>query len=127
MAQQGCSVQVAQEEASDVTHPGSLSPTPDDLLSAMAASRCLGISPATLYDWLAQSDGGTLLVRGSPVTVAYFQGGPRGQGRIKLERREVERIKELMRVTPRPVRDRRPPVPQHHFPGIVVPLGRPKD
>jgi len=85
------------------------------------------MSTASLYDWLAQSDAGTLVIRGRPVTIDYYQGGPRGQGRIKLEGQEVERIRELMRVLPHPVQGRRPPTKRHHYPGIHVELGDPGD
>jgi hypothetical protein len=67
------------------------------------------------------------MIRGRPVTVDYFQGGRKGQGRIKIEPKEVERIKELMRVRPRPVRQRRPPKRRKDFPGITVELGDPDD
>ena len=67
----------------------------DDLLSANEAARRLGITTATLYDWLAQSDVGTLIIRGQPVTINYFQGGAKGQGRIKLEVGEIERLEEF--------------------------------
>jgi len=99
----------------------------NDLLTTQNAAQRLGISRAGLYDWLAQSDAGTLVIRGQPVTIEYFQGGPRGQGRIKIEAREVERLKELMRVRPRPVRQRRPPTRRQHYPGITVELGDPGD
>ncbi len=98
----------------------------NDLLSAQEAARRLGISTAGLYDWLAQSNAGALVIRGQPVAIDYFQGGPRGQGRIKIEADEVERIKELMRVRPGPARQRRPPTSRKQlYPGIAVPLGRP--
>ena len=80
-----------------------------------------------MYQWLADSDAGTLVIRGQPVTIDYFQGGRNGQGRIKIEACEVERIKELMRVRPRPARQRRPPTRRHHYPGITVELGYPDD
>jgi hypothetical protein len=84
----------------------------NDLLSTTKAARRLGISRASLYDWLAQSDGGTFVLRGRPVTIDYFQGGAKGQGRIKIEANEIERLKELMRVRPQPARRRRPPTPR---------------
>ncbi len=87
----------------------------------------LGISTASLYDWLAQSDAGTLVIRGEPVTIDYFQGGAKGQGRIRIEAQEVQRLKEAMRVRPRPVRHRRLPTRTHHYPGITVELGDPGD
>jgi hypothetical protein len=99
----------------------------NELHSAKEAAHRLGISKATLYAWLGQSDAGTLVIRGQPVTVHYFQGGRRGQGRIRIEPDEIERLKELMRVRPRPVRQRRPPTQQHHYPGITVELGNAGD
>ena len=95
----------------------------DGLLTSEEAARRLGISRTTLYDWLAQSDAGSLMIRGQPVTIDYFQGGRRGQGRINLEAREVQRLVELMRVRPRPDRSRRPPTRRQHYPGITVELG----
>ena len=98
----------------------------NDLRSAPEAARRLGISTAGLYDWLAQSNAGALVIRGQPATIDYFQGGPRGQGRIKIKADEVERIKKLMRVRPGPARQRRPPTSRkQQYPGITVPLGRP--
>ena len=73
-----------------------------------------------MYQWLADSDTGTLVIRGQPVTIDYLQGGPKGQGRIKIEAREVERLKELMRVRPRPPWQRRPPTKLHHYPRLPV-------
>ena len=72
-----------------------------ELLSTSDAAQRLGISTATTYQWLADSDAGTLVILGQPVPVDYFQGGPRGQGRIKIEAHEVERLKQLMRVRAR--------------------------
>jgi hypothetical protein len=96
-----------------------------ELLTTRAAAGELGLSVASLYDWLGQSDRGLLVIRGHPVTIEYFQGGPQGQGRIRIEAAEVERIRELMRVRPQHARPIRRPVPRHTFPGITVPLGRP--
>ena len=94
-----------------------------DLLSAKEAARRLGISVGSLYDWLLQSDHGTFVIRGQQTTIDYLQGGPRGQGRIKITADEVERIKEKMRVRPlRPSQRSRPP---DRFPGITVMLGYP--
>jgi hypothetical protein len=59
------------------------------------------------------------------VTINYLQGGPQGQGRIKIEAGEVERLKELMRVRPQAPPPRRLPVRRDAYPGITVPLGRP--
>lgn len=97
----------------------------DELLTARQAARRLGVAAASLYDWLARSDRGMLVIRGAPVTIDYLQGGPRGQGRIKIEAGEVERIKDLMRVRPRRLAAPRPPARRDVFPGITVKLGRP--
>ena len=97
----------------------------DELLSTIEAARCLGVSRATLYTWLGESDNGCFLLRGQPVTIQYFQTGARGQGRIKIEAQEVERLRDLMRVQPRSQTVRRPAIRQNQFPEIVVKLGRP--
>lgn len=97
----------------------------DQLLSTKEAAQRLGISVLTLYGWLGLSDVGQLQIRGQQVTIRYFQTGPRGQGRIRIECGEVERIKELMRVCPQHVMPRRRPIRRDQFPGITVPLGRP--
>jgi transposase len=97
----------------------------DELLSTREAARRLGISRASLYDWLAQSNAGSLLIRGRPATIDYLQGGRNGQGRIKVEAKEVERLRELMRVRPSPAPPRRPVVRPQLYPGITVKLGRP--
>ena len=96
-----------------------------ELLTAREAARRLGIATASLYDWLAQSDVGALAIRGQAVTVEYFQGGAKGQGRIRIEAREVERLRDLMRVRPHAPVERRPPPPLHRYPGINAKLGRP--
>lgn len=96
-----------------------------ELLTPRAAACRLAISTTTLYDWLGQSDRGLLVIRGQPVTVEYFQGGPQGQGRIRIEAAEVDRIRELMRVRPQHAKPVRRPVPRQTFPGITVPLGHP--
>jgi hypothetical protein len=97
----------------------------NELMSASEAARRLGIRPATLYDWLGKSRYGLLEIRGQLVVIAYFQGGPKGQGRIQIPSSEVERLRELMRVPQMLSVPRRPPVPMSSFPGITVPLGRP--
>ena len=97
------------------------------LLSPKQASEHLGIAVATLYDWLGQSDWGVLQIRGQPATIGYYQGGPRGQGRIRIDELEVERIRELMRVIPQAPHKANSPLVRDRFPGIKVPLGRPKD
>ena len=94
-----------------------------DLLSAAEAARRLGISRETLYQWLADSNAGTLVIRGQSVTIDYFQSGRRGQGRIQIDADEVERIIELMRVRPCVQRRRKPPTQRRHYPGIYVELG----
>jgi hypothetical protein len=96
-----------------------------DLLSAAEAARRLGIAGTSVYDWLRRSNTGELVIRGQPVTIDYFQGGAQGQGRIKIEAAEVQRLKDLMRVHPHPIQRRLPPVRQPDFPGITVKLGRP--
>jgi hypothetical protein len=95
-------------------------------LSAREAARRLGISVTTLYDWFGQSDRGLLVIRGQRVTVDYSQGGPKGEGRILIEPAEVKRLKDLMRVRPQFIIPRRPLVRCETYPGIVVPLGRPR-
>jgi hypothetical protein len=95
------------------------------LLCARQAARRLGITVKTLYDWLDQSDHGLLIIRGQGVTIRYFQGGPKGRGRIKLEADEVARIRDLMQVRSQPVFARRPSIRMDSFPGITVELGRP--
>jgi hypothetical protein len=95
------------------------------LLSAKQAAERFGISVPTMYDWLSRSDYGFLIIRGQKVTIRYFQGGCKGEGRIRIETAEVERIIELMRVMPQQIVVRRPSVRRHQFPGITVPLGRP--
>ncbi len=97
----------------------------EELLSAEQAAQRLGISTASLYDWLGQSDAGTLMIRGQAVTIDYLQGGPKGQGRIKIEAEEIERLKDLMRARPLRLPPRRPPVRREVYPGITVKLGRP--
>jgi hypothetical protein len=99
--------------------------SPSDLLTAAVAAHRLGIAVSSLYDWLGQSDHGLLFIRGQPVTIRYYQSGAAGQGRIRIEPSEVERIRELMRVLPQKAIPRRPQLHSDSFPGIVVPLGRP--
>lgn len=98
---------------------------PDELLTVDDAARRLGLTAATVYAWLGLSDRGLLVIRGEAVTVGYYQGGPRGQGRIRVPAVEVGRLLERMRVTPQPLRPRRTPVRRDTYPGITVPLGRP--
>ncbi|MCA9145705.1 MAG: helix-turn-helix domain-containing protein [Planctomycetaceae bacterium] len=98
-----------------------------ELLTTAQAAQRLGISVSTLYDWLAQSNAGEFEIRGQSITIDYFQGGRRGQGRIQIYEAEIDRLKEAMRVVPQPQRRRRPPVQLRDFPGITVQLGRPDD
>jgi hypothetical protein len=104
-----------------------ISVLPGGLFGVREAAQHLGIAAASLYQWLGQSDSGTLVIRGQPVTVDYFQGGAQGQGRIKMEMKEIERLKDLMRVRPHPPHQRRLPARQESYPGITVKLGRPRD
>jgi hypothetical protein len=97
----------------------------DELLSAREAARRLGVATATLYAWLGLSDHGLFTVRGRPVTLVYYQGGPGGRGRIRIAAGEVTRLLDLMRVVPHTPPPRSPPVRRGSFPGITVPLGRP--
>ncbi len=64
------------------------SATGNILLTAKDAAQLLGIQANSLYDWLSRSDAGEFVVRGQSVTIDYFQGGPQGQGRIRIEARE---------------------------------------
>jgi hypothetical protein len=96
------------------------------LLTVKQAARQLAFARATLYDWLGKSDRGLLVIRGQRVTIDYFQGGPRGQGRIRIAAAEVDRLQALMRVQPQAVPARQPPR-RRALPGITVPLGRPDD
>lgn len=77
------------------------------LLTSEQAAAKLGISVLTLYDWLSQSDSGKFAIRGQAITINYFQGGRRGQGRIRIENQEVERLQDAMRVQPQPQAPRR--------------------
>jgi transposase-like protein len=98
----------------------------DALLNVRESAQRLGIAPSQLYAWLRQSDRGEFVLRGQHVTIEYFQGGPRGQGRIRIHPREIDRLNGLMQVSPREMQRRRPPLRRDMFPGISVPLGRPK-
>lgn len=98
----------------------------DELLSAAAAAEQLGIKVTTFYDWLGRSRLGELEIRGQRVTIDYLQGGAKGQGRIRIEAQEIARLKELMRVGTRAIAIPRSCPSPRNWPGIVVPLGRPK-
>jgi hypothetical protein len=99
----------------------------DELLSTTEAARRLGISRASLYDWLSRSNAGEFMLCSRPVTIAHLQSGAKGQGRIRIEASEIERLKDLMRVHPRRALARRPPSQPNNFPGITVKLGRPRN
>lgn len=96
-------------------------------LSAGEAASRLGISVLTLYDWLGQSDGGEFVLRGQEVTIEYFQGGRRGQGRIRILQSEVDRLLNLMKVRPKSQPIRRSPRPNQPKRHITATLGRPDD
>jgi len=97
----------------------------EEMLTPQQAASRLGVRPTTFYDWLSRSRRGLFVLRGLPVIVEYFQTGSKGQGRIMIATREVERLRELMRVPVEPTPFRRPTVRHNRFPGITVPLGRP--
>ena len=98
-----------------------------ELLSSQDAARRLGISTATLYDWLAQSDAGTFMIRGQPTTINYYQGGRKAQGRIKIDGQELDRLLELMFVSPKSQPIRRALPKQTSMQHITTKLGRPDD
>ena len=97
------------------------------LLNSKDAATALGVSILTLYDWLSQSDAGEFEIRGQPVTIDYFQGGRRGQGRIKIDTQEIERLLSLMRVSPKARRARPRPKKRSTLQHITTKLGRPDD
>jgi len=97
-----------------------------DFVNVREAASRLGVSSSQLYQWLCQSDRGEFVIRGEPVTIDYFQGGPKGQGRIRIDTAEIERLNNLMRVRPRRRPPRRPSTPGGLYPGITVKLGRPE-
>jgi hypothetical protein len=97
------------------------------LLTPNEAAWKLGISVLTLYDWLSQSDADEFEIRGQPVTIDYYQGGRRGQGRIKIDTKEIERLLSLMRVTPKAARARLRPKKKTTLQHITTKLGRPDD
>ena len=98
-----------------------------DLLSTADAARLLGISVPTLYGWLSQSDAGEFQLRGEPVTIAYLQTGPKGQGRIKIYRKEVDRLLDLMVARPKPGPRRRTLRSKPSLQHITARLGRPEE
>ncbi|TWT38949.1 MerR family transcriptional regulator [Blastopirellula retiformator] len=99
-----------------------------NLLTSQQAAEVLGISVLTLYDWLGQSDVGEFEIRGERVTIVYYQGGRKGQGRIRIEEAEVRRLLSLMRSTPKPQRRRQSLKKKSNaFQHITAKLGRPDD
>jgi len=99
-----------------------------NLLTSQQAADMLGISVLTLYDWLGQSNAGEFEIRGEPVTIEYYQGGRKGQGRIRIEDSEIRRLLSLMRSTPIPQRRRQTPNKKSApFQYITTKLGRPDD
>ena len=101
-------------------------PMSKELLSSTEAARRLGISVPRLYEWLALSDRGDFLLRGVPLTIEYFQGGAKGQGRIRIATEEVNRILGLMRVQPSPQHTRRSPTKRPVLRYITAKPGRPE-
>ena len=97
------------------------------LLNSNDAATALGVSVLTLYDWLSQSDAGQFEIRGQPVTIEYFQGGRRGQGRIKIDTQEIDRLLSLMRVAPKARHVRQRPKKRSALQHITTQLGRPDD
>jgi hypothetical protein len=97
-----------------------------ELLTVADSARLLGISPATLYDWLGRSRRGLLVIRGQRITIEFFQTGPKGQGRIKIALDELDRVRDLLRVRSVAVPVRKSPTRRHAYPGITVALGRPR-
>ena len=99
-----------------------------NLLSSKQAADMLGVSVLTLYGWLGLSDTGEFDIRGEPVTIEYYQGGRKGQGRIRVEESEVLRLLSLMRSTPKPQHKRQTPMKKSEpFRHITTKLGRPDD
>ena len=100
---------------------------PSDLLNAREAAQRLGISVHTLYGWLSASSKGRLEIHNRPLSINYFQTGRRGQGRIKIESQEIDRLLLLMQPKPestaRRKRSKAAPALQH----ITTPLERPDD
>jgi len=98
-----------------------------DLLSSNQAASALGVTVPTLYGWLSQSDVGEFQLRGQPVTISYFQGGGKGQGRIKIPAKEIDRLLALMAVKPRKLPTRQPHRPRRSMQHITSNLGRPEE
>lgn len=100
---------------------------PSELLSAVQAARRLGISVLTLYGWLRQSNAGVFEICGQNVTIVHYQTGPRGQGRIRIECEEIDRLLSIMRVSPKPVAFQKKPAKKRALQHITAKLGRPDD
>jgi hypothetical protein len=98
-----------------------------EFLNTEEAAYELGINVLTLYDWLNQSNVGEFRIRGAQVCIEYFQGGAKGQGRIRIRRGEVKRLLDLMRVHPKSTPARRSPQPKRGLQHITSKLGRPDD
>lgn len=96
-----------------------------ELLTTRESARRPGISVSTLYLWLAQSNAGEFAIRGRPITIEHYQTGARGQGRIRIDVREIDRLKDAMLVRRSSPLERRLPIQPAHYPGITVKLGRP--
>jgi hypothetical protein len=67
------------------------------------------------------------VIRGEPTTINYYQGGRVGQGRIKIDHREVERLLSLMRVSPRTKAVQKKPAKKPTLRHITAKLGLPDD
>lgn len=93
----------------------------------MQAARRLGISVSTLYGWLRQSNAGVFEIRGQQVTIAHYQTGGRGQGRIRIDSGEIDRLLSLMRVSPQPNAPRKRPTKKPGLRHITAKLGHPDD
>jgi hypothetical protein len=95
------------------------------LLTVEEAAARLRIRPTTLYDWLGRSDRGLLVLRGRSAAIRYFQSGAQGQGRILIPEEELDALLQAM-TSPRTAS----PLPKARsaatYPGIVVPLGKPR-
>ncbi len=98
-----------------------------ELLNTKDASQKLGLSVCTLYSWVAASKAGNFAIRGQQVVIEHYQGGQRGQGRIMIPAREVDRLLDLMRVTLKPTPSRQVPTRKPPLQHITAPLGRPDD
>ncbi len=100
---------------------------PPKLLTTEDAAQMLGIATGTLYAWLSQSDSGAFTIRGQSLTIAYFQGGRRGQGRIRIAENEILRILATMQVTPKGAREPKGTNKTLELTHITTKLGRPDD